>query len=197
MSRWAVSVPARSPTVSINLSPRQLKDPQLLERISEVLIRNQIAPGRLRLEITENAIHEDTGFVLDLLKRLVESGVSLALDNFGSGLASLTSLVRLPLDLVKVDRRLTAYLPTPGRQAAILQTIFDLGRLLEVRILAEGIERPEQLAVLPRYGCDLVQGHLFSPAVEKDAAESLLRRGHWQSELNNLAENRPPKRGLA
>jgi EAL domain-containing protein (putative c-di-GMP-specific phosphodiesterase class I) len=81
---------------------------------------------------------------------------------------------------VKVDRRLIAYLPIPGRQAAILQTIFDLGRLLELRMLAEGIETREQLESLRKYGCDLVQGHLFSPAVSSEKAHALLKTGRWR-----------------
>ena len=102
-----------------------------------------------------------------------------ALDNFGAGLASMNHLIRLPIDLVKVDRRLIAYLPIPGKQAAILQTIFDLGRMLEVRMLAEGIERREQLDALLKYGCDLGQGHLFSAPVTRDKAQALLESGRW------------------
>ena len=95
-------------------------------------------------------------------------------------MASLNNFIRLPIDLVKVDRRVIAYLPVPGRQAAILRTIFDLGRLLEVRMLAEGIETEEQLEALRKYGCELVQGHLFSPAVSWETAQTLLENGRWR-----------------
>ena len=85
--------------------------------------------------------------------------------------------LRLPIDLVKVDRRLIAYLPIPGKQAAILQTIFDLGRMLDVRMLAEGIERKDQLDALLKFGCDLGQGHFFSPPVSQEKALALLETG--------------------
>lgn len=177
---WAESIPGRSPSISMNLSPRQLQDPQLPERLAASLARSHVAPGRLRLEITEQALDRDSDSAVSALQRIVETGVGVALDNFGAGLASMNQFVRLPFDLVKVDRRLIATLPAPVvRQAAILQAIFDLGRLLQVRILAEGIESREQLEALRRLGCDLVQGHLFSPAVSRDAAQVLLERGRW------------------
>ena len=115
-----------------------------------------------------------------MIKRIADLGISVAMDNFGAGLASMNHFIRLPIDLVKVDRRIIAYLPIPGRQTAILQTIFDLGRLLEVRMLAQGIETREQLEALRKYGCDLVQGHLFSPAVPAEKAEALLKSGRWR-----------------
>ncbi len=87
--------------------------------------------------------------------------------------------IRLPINLVKVDRRLISYLPIPGKQASILRTIFDLGRTLEVSMLAEGIERKEQLEALLQYGCDLGQGHLFSPPVLQEKAQTLLQNGLW------------------
>jgi EAL domain-containing protein (putative c-di-GMP-specific phosphodiesterase class I) len=95
-------------------------------------------------------------------------------------LASMNHFIRLPIELVKVDRRLIAYLPIPGKQAAILQTIFDLGRMLDVRMLAEGIESREQLDALLKLGCDLGQGHLFSEPVSSEKAQSLLESGRWR-----------------
>ena len=109
-------------------------------------------------------MNQDPEAALVIFQGLADLKVSAALDNFGAGLASMNHFIRLPIDLVKVDRRLIAYLPIPGKQAAILQTIFDLGRMLDVRMLAEGIERKEQLDALLKFGCDLGQGHLFSAA---------------------------------
>jgi EAL domain-containing protein (putative c-di-GMP-specific phosphodiesterase class I) len=117
---------------------------------------------------------------LVIFQGLADLKVSAALDNFGAGLASMNHFLRLPIDLVKVDRRLIAYLPIPGKQAAILQTIFDLGRMLEVRMLAEGIERKEQLDALLKLGCDLGQGHLFSPPVSQENTQALLENGSWR-----------------
>ncbi len=176
---WASALPTRSPTISINLSPRQFKYPHLLDRLAELLSQSRVPPGRLRLEVTENAINQDPDYAIAVFQRMIDLGVSAALDNFGAGLASMNHFVRMPIDLVKIDRRLISQLPASGRQAAIVQTIFDLGRLLQVRILAEGIERIEQLEALRKYRCDLVQGHLFSAAVPADQALDLLKAGHW------------------
>ena len=119
--------------------------------------------------------------------------------------------IRLPIDLVKVDRRLIAYLPIPGKQAAILQTIFDLGRVLEVRMLAEGIERKEQLEALLKFGCDLGQGNLFSAPVKGKGKRTAGERplAHLTQAVNatmapcpadarsrNALLSRPPRRRL-
>ncbi len=124
-------------------------------------------------------MNQDPEGALAVFQGMADLKVSAALDNFGAGLASMNHFIRLPIDLVKVDRRLIAYLPIPGKQAAILQTIFDLGRMLEVRMLAEGIESREQLEALLKYGCDLGQGHLFSAPVTEEKAQVLLQNGRW------------------
>jgi diguanylate cyclase (GGDEF)-like protein/PAS domain S-box-containing protein len=179
LAAWASAFPKRSPSISVNLSPRQFKYPHLLDRLAELLAQSPVPPGRLRLEVTENAINQDPDYAIAVFQRMVDLGVSAALDNFGVGLASMNHFVRLPIDLVKIDRRLISQLPASGRQAVIVQTIFDLGRLLQVRILGEGIERVEQLEALQKYNCDLVQGHLFSLAVPREQARDLLKAGRW------------------
>lgn len=179
---WQQRVPLREPWISVNLSPRQFRHPGLLDRLSDLIAHADLPARRLRLEIAECAINEDWGYAATAFERFADLGLGVVLDNFGAGLASMNYLVRLPIDLVKIDQRLIAHLPAPGRHAAILRAIFDLGRQLEMRILAEGIERQEQLDALSEYGCDLVQGHLFSPAVSPADAEDLLQKGSWPSE---------------
>jgi len=179
MRLWSASFPERPVKVSLNLSPRQLQDGRLLDGLAESLARSGVEPARLCLEITEQAVSHDPEHTVEVLQRMVGMGIGVALDNFGSGLASMNYFVRLPIELVKVDRRLTSSLTVPGRQTAVLQAIFDLGRLLKVRMLAEGIESVEQVQALRKLGCDLVQGHLFSPAVSRDAAQALLEKGRW------------------
>ena len=164
----------------MNLSSRQFRDPNFLAGLAELLAKWKISPGQLRLEISEAAVNQDPEGALVIFQGLADLKVSVALDNFGAGLASMNHFLRLPIDLVKVDRRLIAYLPIPGKQAAILQTIFDLGRMLEVRMLAEGIERKEQLDALLKFGCDLGQGHLFSPPVAREKTQALLENGSWR-----------------
>jgi diguanylate cyclase (GGDEF)-like protein/PAS domain S-box-containing protein len=180
LSRWAAALPDAKPSIDVNLSSRQFRDPNLIVRLAELLAKWKIAPGQLRLEVSETAVNQDPEGALSVFQGLADLKVSAALDNFGAGLASMNHFIRLPIDLVKVDRRLIAYLPIPGKQAAILQTIFDLGRLLDVRMLAEGIERKDQLDALLKFGCDLGQGHLFSAPVPQEKAQALLETGHWR-----------------
>jgi diguanylate cyclase (GGDEF)-like protein/PAS domain S-box-containing protein len=180
LSRWTEIVPGARPSIDVNLSSRQFRDPDLLGQLSALLAKWKIAPGQLRLEVSEATVNQDAEGALAIFHGMADLKLSAALDNFGAGLGSMNHFIRLPIDLVKVDRRLIAYLPIPGKQAAILQTIFDLGRVLEVRMLAEGIERKEQLDALLAYGCDLGQGHLLSPPVSQEKAQALLEKGSWR-----------------
>jgi diguanylate cyclase (GGDEF)-like protein/PAS domain S-box-containing protein len=180
LNSWSQSAPGAKPCVDVNLSARQFRDPELLRHLAGLVKKWQIAPGQLRLEVSEAAVNQDAEGALAILQGMADLKISVALDNFGAGLGSMNHFIRLPIDLVKVDRRLIAYLPVPGKQAAILQTIFDLGRVLDVRMLAEGIERREQLDALLAYGCDLGQGHLLSPPVSEDKAQTLLQSGYWR-----------------
>ena len=180
LSHWSRTLPKAMPWIAVNLSVRQFRDPKLLIDVADLLARWKVLPGTLRLEVTEAAVNQDPDGATTVFQALADLKISMALDNFGAGLASMSHFLRLPIDLLKVDRRLIAYLAIPGKQGAILQTIFDLGRNLHVRILAEGIERKEQLDALLRYGCDLGQGHLFSPPVSSERAQALLQQGSWQ-----------------
>jgi diguanylate cyclase (GGDEF)-like protein len=176
---WAQAFPQRRPSIAVNLSPRQFRDPHLLTLLAELLGRWKVEPLQLRLEVTESVVNQDPETALGIFRDICDLKIQIALDNFGAGLASMNHFIRLPINLVKVDRRLISYLPIPGKQASILRTIFDLGRTLEVSMLAEGIERKEQLEALLQYGCDLGQGHLFSPPVLQEKAQTLLQNGLW------------------
>jgi diguanylate cyclase (GGDEF)-like protein/PAS domain S-box-containing protein len=180
LSRWAGAVPDAKPTIDVNLSLRQFRDPNLLPQLAELVAKWKLSPGQLRLEVSEAAVNQDPDGAVAVFQGMADLKISAALDNFGAGLASMNHFIRLPIDLVKVDRRLIAYLPIPGKQTAILQTIFDLGRMLDVRMLAEGIESREQLEALRKLGCDLGQGHLFSAPVSQEKAQALLESGHWR-----------------
>jgi diguanylate cyclase (GGDEF)-like protein/PAS domain S-box-containing protein len=179
LSAWAETLPDAKPTIDVNLSLRQFRDPQLLGHLEALLAKWKVSPEQLRLEVTEAAVNQDPEGALAVFKGIADLKISVGLDNFGAGLASMNHFIRLPIDMVKVDRRLIAYLPIPGKQAAILQTIFDLGRMLEVGMLAVGIENKEQLEALRKFGCDLGQGHLFSPPVAKEKTQLLLQNGRW------------------
>jgi Amt family ammonium transporter len=183
MSEWMLGKAGTVEMVSVNLSPRQFAQRGLLEMVQAALQDAGLEPRRLQLEITEGAIALDAKAAEQNLQRLHGMGVRVALDNFGSGLASINNLLRLPFHLLKLDRRLTGVLPAQGTQAALIETIFGLGRSLEMRMQADGVETQAQLEALARYGCELVQGHLFSAAVDAAAADLMVRRGRWNLQL--------------
>ena len=180
LGQWTSTRPEAQPSVDVNLSARQFRDPDLLRNLAALISKWNVPAGRLRLEVSEAVVNHDAEGALAIFQGMLDLKISVALDNFGAGLASMNHFIRLPVNLVKVDRRLIAYLPIPGKQAAILQAIFDLARRLEVPMLAEGIERREQLEALLTYGCEFGQGHFFSPPVASADAEQLLQEGHWR-----------------
>ena len=116
------------------------------------------------LEVPESALNESPDAAVAILQRLVDCNVRVAMDDFGSTLAPLNHLVRLPIDMVKLDAKLVASAPSQGRQQAVLESLLRLGRTLGVLVVAKGIETTEQLHALARMGCELGQGPLFSPA---------------------------------
>jgi diguanylate cyclase (GGDEF)-like protein/PAS domain S-box-containing protein len=180
LGAWTDALPGVTPAIDVNLSSRQFRDKSLALYLADLLAKCKVKPEQLRLEISEAVVNQDPENVAAAIQSFADVGVRVALDNFGAGLASMNHFIRLPIDMVKIDRRLIAYLPIHGKQTAILQTIFDLGRMLGMRMLAEGIETREQIEALRELGCDLVQGHLLSPPVSKDMARPLLETGHWR-----------------
>ncbi len=176
MQQWVVRRPGCKVTMNVNLSPREFGQSGLLDVVARVLRDTGLDADHLRLEITEMAVNQDPDAAVIHVQRLSDMGIRVALDNFGAGLASMNNLLRLPIELLKLDRRLTRYLPAQGRQAALIEIIFNLGRLLHMRMQADGIETEVQLEELKRYGCELGQGHLFAKALPAAEMELLLDR---------------------
>lgn len=146
--------------IAVNLSPLQLGDVSLVEKVRSVLLRTGLPSSRLELEVTESAIIGDKGRALHILRQIRAMGVMIAIDDFGTGYSSLETLRAFPFDKIKLDRSFVNELD--GRQAkAFIRAIVALGKSLDVTILAEGAETEEQLQVLVAEGCDEVQGFLF------------------------------------
>lgn len=160
--------------VSVNLSPRQLHDPGLLGDVGRALAESGLAPHYLELEVTEGAVLEDGAAAVEALAGLTELGVELSIDDFGAGFASLAHLRRLPANSLKIDRSLVAGLGGEPETALVAATI-SLGHALGLRVTAEGVETPVQLARLRDLGCDLGQGYLFASPQPAEAILALLR----------------------
>ncbi len=163
------------PGIAINLSPQELAQPHLIGRIRDALDARGIAPERLCIEITENAVLDEVEQTIATLRAVRDLGVRLAIDDFGTGYSSLSYLHRLPVDTVKIDRSFVAGLEGPDANRTIVAGIIGLGRGLALDVVAEGVETETQAATLRELGCHRAQGFLFSPPV---ALDELLRRSH-------------------
>jgi diguanylate cyclase (GGDEF)-like protein len=175
-----VPVPSLTPvTVSVNLSPRTLQNPELPQRIAAMLAVYGAPPSSLALEITENILMSDPARSMDSLKRLHAMGVRIVIDDFGTGYSSLSYLRRLPVDELKIDRSFVAVLLT-GRDDVIVRSTIDLAHNLGLRVVAEGVESEEVQMRLLELGCDAAQGTYISPP----ASAATLR--DWMGQQNLL-----------
>ncbi len=151
--------------VNVNLSGRQIQDPDLAHRIAAILADEAFPPNRLMLEITESVLMHDADATVVTLTRLKALGVSLAVDDFGTGYASLNYLSRFPVDCLKVDRSFVSALTggaSSGGGPEIVRAVVNLAHSLGMAATAEGVERQDQFAALLDLGCELVQGYLFA-----------------------------------
>ncbi|GAC1544579.1 MAG: hypothetical protein NVS3B16_12750 [Vulcanimicrobiaceae bacterium] len=158
--------------VAVNVSARQLRDPQFFEHLTGLLRRYDVGANRLELEITESAAMADTDAAVELLGRCRKLGIHVTLDDFGTHYSSLTYLQRLPIDTIKIDRSFVAGLPFEDGDAAIVRNIINLGHDMRRTIVAEGIETREQFEWLQRAGCDYAQGFLLArPMLHDEIAQ--------------------------
>ena len=151
--------------VAVNLSARTLLDPELPARLNAALSRFAVPPSVLELELTESAVLADPDEASVALGVLKQLGFSLAVDDFGTGYASLAYLISLPVDVVKIDMSFARHVTTDRQAAAIVRFTVDLARHLDLQVVAEGVEDSATFLVLDRLGCDLAQGYLISRPV--------------------------------
>jgi diguanylate cyclase (GGDEF)-like protein/PAS domain S-box-containing protein len=160
---WHRSRPDFRLTIRVNLSARQIAQSSLVDLVVDAMAAGGIEPASLCLEITETALMADPAAGLKVLQDLRALGVRLAIDDFGTGYSSLSYLKRFPVDVIKIDRSFVDGLGIDPEDTAIVTAIISLGRALGLRVVAEGVENPRQLAELRRLGCDRGQGFMFSP----------------------------------
>ncbi|HEX6219030.1 MAG TPA: EAL domain-containing protein [Sphingomicrobium sp.] len=159
--------PLKGLGVSINLLPEDVSRPGYDDWLLEEMDRAGIDPGRVTVEITENALIADRGGVAERLGRLREAGVSIAVDDFGTGYASLAYLTSLPLDTLKIDRGLVTDIVGGSRDRIVVKAMIQLARELDLKVVVEGVECTAQLTLLADWGCDLYQGFLGSAALDE------------------------------
>jgi EAL domain-containing protein (putative c-di-GMP-specific phosphodiesterase class I) len=176
LSQWQRIDPLMS--VAVNLSVRQVMDPDILEQIRCVLKSTGIRPESLCLELTESVFMEDIDQCAEILASLKNLGVQLSLDDFGTGYSSLSYLSRFPFDIVKIDQSFIRGLGTNPSDTALVAAILSMAKALELSVTAEGIEDQTQLTALEEMGCQLGQGFYLDRPMPADAMNQLLKQSH-------------------
>ncbi len=194
LREWSDRLRARRLSVSVNLSRRQILEAGLHSYVDEVLRQTRLDASRLNLEITESAIMEgttgqDRGFggprmeaVADVLRRLKSLGVGIHMDDFGTGLSSLSCLHQFPIDVLKIDRSFIMNMNGRPQLAALVNAVLTLAHNLKIAVIAEGVESVEQLTKLRALGCEYIQGyHVSESLTAADAAAMIVSGPRWVS----------------
>lgn len=161
--------------VAVNVSGHQIIEGDLIASIRQALIDHRIDPHWLEIELTESSLMENTSHTIASLQTLQQLGVKVSIDDFGTGYSSLAYLRRFPIDKLKIDIAFIREVTSNPQDAAIARTIIELAHSLNLQVIAEGVETPEQLAFLTANGCDQVQGYLFSRPLPIRELEDFLR----------------------
>ncbi|MEO5680775.1 MAG: EAL domain-containing protein, partial [Acidimicrobiales bacterium] len=181
---WQAAIPdqgnqgPRQLSLSVNLAPRQLLDPSLFDVVEAALVDAGLLPSQLCLEITESVLLSDADASARAMARLRGLGVSIAVDDFGTGFSSLTYLKQFPVDVLKIDRSFVEGLGRSREDRAIVASVVDLAHAFGLTTIAEGVETIEQLAELRTIGCEQGQGYLWSRALPAPEASSWLAHHH-------------------
>jgi len=172
---WQKSVPEPG-RIAINLSLRQLKRASFIARCRSVFRKHGVSPTCFELEVTETTLMTDPKRTIGLLNELYAMGLHLAIDDFGTGYSSLSALQQFPIGTLKIDQSFVRDVAVDTNDAAIVRTIIDMGKSLDLEVIAEGVEASEQLEFLRRHGCYYAQGRLFGDAMEAGKMLDILSR---------------------
>ncbi|MEW5756363.1 MAG: EAL domain-containing protein, partial [Pseudomonadota bacterium] len=157
------------PKIAVNLSARQFRDKQLVDKITAILNETGLPPNFLELELTESIVMEDVDNNINTLRRIHDLGIRLSIDDFGTGYSSLSYLKRFPIHTVKIDRSFVKDIHDDSDDAAIVTAIIALAHSLKLNVVAEGVETGAHLEFLSSLKCDQAQGYFYSkplPAAE-------------------------------
>jgi EAL domain-containing protein (putative c-di-GMP-specific phosphodiesterase class I) len=164
------------PPVAVNLSPRQFTDARLIDDIDAILKETGMDPAHLQLEVTESAAMENPARTFDMLDALRQRGLHVYIDDFGTGHSNLGQLKRMPIDALKIDKSFVDDVLTDSDDAEIANAIIRLAHALNLRVVAEGVETPEQVAFLKEQGCDEIQGYVIAKPLPQDKVDAFFNR---------------------
>jgi len=162
--------------VSVNISALQFQNPNLINNIEHALTESCLEPKWLKIEITESTAIKNFEHSTKILKQLSSLGIKISLDDFGTGYSSLNYLTKLPIDSLKIDKSFIDEISTNNRDRAITNTVIALAHTLNLNVIAEGVEKNEQLEILSSQNCDIIQGFLFSKPLSANNFENLLNK---------------------
>ena len=171
--QWQKIVPEPG-RIAINLSLRQLKQASFIARCRSVFRKHDVSPTCFELEVTETTLMTDPKRTIGLLNELYAMGLNLAIDDFGTGYSSLSALQQFPIGTLKIDQSFVRDVAVDSDDAAIVRTIIDMGKSLDLEVIAEGVEASDQLEFLRQHGCYYAQGRLFGDAMEADKLLGIL-----------------------
>jgi len=190
VARWRERSWGRNLTVNVNLSARQLRQPDLIPALMAALLESGTDPARLCLELTETTFMEDARSHREALAGIQALGVGLAIDDFGTGYSSLTYLKRLPVSVLKIDQAFVRGLGRDASDTAIVKSVIDLAHALGLVVVAEGVEEGDQVAHLRQLGCDLAQGYFFArPQPPEELERHLDQRDGYGNDSSLCAES--------
>ena len=185
LCKWQWQSPAnRGLFMSVNLSGKQVAEPELVGQIRDILEETHVEAKYLKLEITESAVMENAEMAARLLNRLKALGVQLSIDDFGTGYSSLSYLHRFPVNTLKIDRSFVGRIGEAAENIEIVRTVISLAENMGMEVVAEGVETLSQLTQLRKLKCQYGQGYLFSRPVDADSVTSWIsKKPHWQETL--------------
>lgn len=171
-------------SLAINLSPTQFEQHDIVDIVSSALARYQIPPSRLTLEITESAALKNLGRSIEILNAFSTAGITVSIDDFGTGYSNMLMLKSLPARELKIDRIFIKDINENNKSSKIVSTIIDIAHAMNLRVVAEGIETPEQERLLTQMGCGVLQGFLYAQPIPVQQIPTLLQRDNLIKQLN-------------
>ena len=162
-------------TLSINISVRHLMKNNFMDEIREILEKSDLPPKNLEIEITESIMIDSIDKALEVIGEIKEIGIKIAIDDFGTGYSSLSYLNKFPADLLKVDKSFIDEMNSSESSRQYVATIISIGHIMNLDVISEGVEEPEQLETLREIGCDFIQGFIWGKPLPPEEAEKLVR----------------------
>ena len=193
LREWQTRFGLADLNISVNLTASQFDDPEIVELVRVTLEETELPARSLTLEITESGLMRDTPLTIDRLVRLRELGIRVAIDDFGTGYSSLSYLEQFPIDILKIDRSFVSGPRHGAARSVLAQVIVDLGRTLNLAVVAEGIETEDQAAWVRSLGCAYGQGYLFARPLGASAVEVLLAQEPEPAQEPAAAISRRPR----